>query len=115
MFKDVRCKRGGDLTICEYVCRCLFDTVILVHGYEKDRLNESNNGFWHWYMIMDMIKILDIIHYPRLKTHNVSEAGSASISSRNVETREPTQVGVLERGILTFWTWNEVQKKYTYS
>lgn len=66
-------------------------------------------------MIMDMIKILDTIHNPRLKTHNVSEAGSASISSRNVETREPAQVGVLERGSLNFWTWNQVQKKYTYS
>lgn len=29
--------------------------------------------------------------------------------------REPAQVGVLERGSLNFWTWNEVQKKYTYS
>jgi hypothetical protein len=64
-------------------------------------------------MIMDMIKILDIIHNPRLKTHNVSEA--ASIYSGNVETREPAQVCVLERGSLNFWTWNEVQKKYTYS
>jgi len=67
-------------------------------------------------MIMDMIKILDIIHNARLKTHNVSEARSESIPSRNVETRrEPAQVGVLERGSLYFWTWNEVQKQYTYS
>ena len=59
-------------------------------------------------MIMDMIKILDIIHNVRLKTHNFSEAGSASIFSGNVETGEPAQVGVLERGSLSFWTWNEV-------
>jgi hypothetical protein len=53
-------------------------------------------------MIMDMIKILDIIHNVRLKTHNFSEAGSASIFSGNVETGEPAQVGVLERGSLSF-------------
>jgi len=42
---------------------------------------------------MDMIKILDIIHKPRLKTHNVSETGSASISSRNVETKRTYSSG----------------------
>jgi hypothetical protein len=38
-------------------------------------------------MIMGMTKILDIIHKPRSKIHNVLETGSASISSRNVEIR----------------------------
>jgi len=59
-------------------------------------------------MIMDTIKILVIIHNPRLKTHNVSEAGSASNSSGNMEISEPAQVGVLESDSLNFWTWNEV-------
>jgi len=37
-WSDVWCQYNGDLIIHERICRYLFDTVILIHGYEQDKV-----------------------------------------------------------------------------
>jgi hypothetical protein len=39
------------------------------------------------YTVNDVTDILDVVHQPRLKTHDVSETGYVSVLEREVERR----------------------------